>query len=127
MAVNPADRPSIRFDLTVLDAADPQASAAFYADLLGWQIVRAEEDWVTVRGAAGPALAFQLAPGLTAPTWPDPTVPQQLHIDFEVDDLEAAEALALRLGARRVGEPVPEDSFRVYLDPAGHPFCLCRA
>lgn len=121
-----AARPEIRFELTVLDTPDPKALATFYAELLGWDIVRVEDDWVTVRGAGGAGLAFQLAPDLVAPTWPDPAVPQQFHIDFDVPDMDAAEAWAVQLGARKVGEPEPDDSFRVYLDPAGHPFCLCR-
>lgn len=118
-------KPSVRFDLTVLDTPDPQASATFYAELLGWDVVRSEEDWVTVRGPGGTGLGFQLAPGLVAPTWPDPAVPQQVHIDFDVDDIEEAEAFALRLGARRPAGDVDGTGFRAYLDPAGHPFCLC--
>ena len=52
--------------------------------------------------------------------------PQQAHIDFDVDDLDAAEVEILAIGARKaVGQPRP-DSWRVYLDPAGHPFCLVK-
>lgn len=116
--------PTVRFDLTVFDTPDPQASAHFYAELLGWDIVRTDDDWVTVRGAGGTGLAFQLAPDLVAPTWPDPAVPQQVHIDFDVDDLDEAEAFAVRLGARRV-VGAEGAGFRAFLDPAGHPFCLC--
>ncbi|MEO5834369.1 MAG: VOC family protein [Nakamurella sp.] len=126
MIPSPSTRPQIRFELTVLDTPDPKSSATFYAELLGWEMVRIEDDWVTVRGTSGPGLAFQLAPDFVAPTWPDPLVPQQSHLDFDVPDLDAAEAFALQLGACAVGERVPDDSFRVYLDPAGHPFCLCR-
>lgn len=122
-----AQRPEIRFDLTVLDTPDPKALATFYADLLGWTVDGDRDDWVTVRGAGGSGLAFQRAADFVAPTWPDPAVQQQFHIDFDVPDMDAAEAWALHLGARKVGEPVPGDSFRVYLDPVGHPFCLCRA
>ena len=46
-----------------------------------------------------------------------------MHLDIEVDDLDAAAAAAL--GAR-VAEYQPRDNIRVLLDPAGHPFCLCR-
>jgi catechol 2,3-dioxygenase-like lactoylglutathione lyase family enzyme len=122
--MNAPRKPRVSFDLTVLDTPDPMASATFYAELLGWDIVKSEDDWVTVRGPGGTGLAFQLAPDLIAPTWPDPAVPQQLHIDFDVDDLDEAEAFALRLGARRV-EGAEGSGFRAYLDPAGHPFCLC--
>jgi hypothetical protein len=39
-----------------------------------------------------------------------------------VDDIEAAEAAAVALGAKRL--PGEGHDFRVYEDPAGHPFCL---
>ena len=42
-----------------------------------------------------------------------------------VDDLDAAEALALELGAARLEGG--GDNFRVFADPAGHPFCLAQA
>ena len=45
------------------------------------------------------------------------------HLDIEVDDLEAASARAVELGAT-VAEFQPQDDVRVHLDPAGHPFCL---
>lgn len=116
----------ISFDLLVLDAADIGAEARFYADLLGWSVTDESADWITVRGESGAGLAFQLAPDHRPPSWPDESVPQQAHLDLTVDDLDAAEARALELGARRTGLPdKPDSSFRVYLDPAGHPFCLC--
>jgi hypothetical protein len=53
-------------------------------------------------------------------------VPQQLHIDFDVADLDEGERQVLAIGARKhESQPAP-DRFRVYLDPAGHPFCLVR-
>jgi hypothetical protein len=51
-------------------------------------------------------------------------VPQQIHLDVIVDELAAAEAAVLDLGATKP-EHQPGTSFRVFLDPAGHPFCLC--
>jgi len=58
-----------------------------------------------------------------APRWPDPAFPQQFHLDVMVDDIDEAEPKALALGATPL--PSEEDGFRVYADPAGHPFCLC--
>ena len=123
----------VRFDLVALDTPDPAGLARFYCDLLGWQVERDDDsdDWVTIRadGGTGPGagarLAFQLAPDFVAPTWPDPAVPQQAHLDLAVDDLETAGAFAESVGARRVHGPGGEQDFWVYLDPAGHPFCLC--
>ena len=59
-----------------------------------------------------------------APQWPGQEHPQQEHLDLWVDDLDAAEVQVLALGATKHAVQ-PGQSFRVYLDPAGHPFCLC--
>ena len=114
-------------DLVVLDTPDPAGLAAFYAELLDWRVVRADDDWITVRGPGATGIAFQLAPHLVPPTWPKPDVPQQLHLDLDVADLDEAEAFVLSIGARKVPSDGADESFRVYLDPTGHPFCLCRA
>jgi hypothetical protein len=63
-------------------------------------------------------LAFQRAPGHRPPTWPDPAVPQQIHLDVMVDDGPAAAAAVLALGATAL------PGTGVFADPAGHPFCL---
>jgi len=61
---------------------------------------------------------------VSAPQWPDGETSQQVHIDFSVEDLDAGDAAAIALGARKAdGQPIP-DRWRVMLDPAGHPFCL---
>jgi hypothetical protein len=70
----------------------------------------------------GAALTFQRAPGFVAPTWPDPYVPQQLHLDLAVDDPDAAHERALALGARLLAT---QEKFRGYADPIGHPFRIC--
>ena len=106
----------------VIDTPDAHALASFYARLLGMEVQGAPgDDWVVVTGA-GHRLAFQEAPDLQPPDWPDPARPQQFHLDVEVDDVEEAEPRALALGARRL--PGGGGDFRVYADPAGHPFCL---
>ena len=122
-----------RLDAVVLDCPDPAALARFYALVLGWPVTRADatDDWIEIRGPGGPGLAFQLAPNHIAPSWPDGAIPQQLHLDIDVAELDAAEAAVLAAGATATGLPERTDggseTFRVYLDPAGHPFCLCRA
>ena len=47
-----------------------------------------------------------------------------MHLDVIVDDLDAGEAAVLELGATKADHQ-PGTTFRVFLDPAGHPFCLC--
>lgn len=117
-------RPRIDFDVVALDTADPAGLADFYNRLLGWQTERAEDDWITIRGGTGARLAFQLAPDHQPPTWPDKQVPQQIHLDLRVDDLAEASAYAESVGARRLTDV--QDGFIVFLDPSGHPFCLCE-
>jgi predicted enzyme related to lactoylglutathione lyase len=117
--------PIATFDLVVLDTPEPQALADFYCALLGWQVIRDDGDWVTIRGDSSAGIAFQLAPNLVPPTWPDPAVPQQFHLDVNVPDLDAAEQRVLAIGARLTGQPAEPSNFRAYLDPSGHPFCLC--
>jgi catechol 2,3-dioxygenase-like lactoylglutathione lyase family enzyme len=113
-------------DVIVLDCPDPEGLADFYAELLGMQKVLGEPDWAEIVGPgnARPILAFQRVDGYTAPQWPGQVVPQQVHIDVRVDDLDAAEEAVLALGARSAGSA--QATFRVYLDPAGHPFCLIK-
>ncbi|GGL89788.1 VOC family protein [Nakamurella endophytica] len=115
-------------DLTVLDTPEPQRLAEFYCALLGWTVTDRSDDWVTIRPSADSptGLAFQLAPDLVPPTWPDPAVPQQVHLDLTVPDIDAAEPQILELGARPTGVQGSGGGFRAYLDPSGHPFCLCR-
>ncbi len=119
--------PIATFDLTVLDTADPRSLAEFYCAVLGWEIQDASDDWVTIRGAGGPGMAFQLAPGYVPPTWPDEAVPQQVHLDLDVPDLDRGEQQVVALGARPTGLPGGDANFRVFVDPAGHLFCLCKS
>ncbi len=112
-----------RYEHTVIDCPEPRALAEFYAQLLGMSVKSANDGWVVIGDDAGHRLAFQRAPDLREPRWPDPERPQQFHIDAMVDDIEAAEQAALELGATRLPGEGPD--FRVYADPAGHPFCLC--
>jgi catechol-2,3-dioxygenase len=109
----------------VLDCPDPLALAGFYAGVLGGT-VEGEGDWVDLKVPGGPALAFQAAPGHVPPKWPSPDASQQFHLDVTVEDLDAAEQGVLALGARPLDAEDRTRGFRVYADPAGHPFCLCR-
>jgi predicted enzyme related to lactoylglutathione lyase len=109
----------------VFDCADTLRSAKFYSELTGWPIVRTDDDWIDVMSDQGVKLSFQLAPDHMPPKWPDAERPQQAHLDIDVDDLDSAEARALELGAIKLSDQEAPNSFRVFADPAGHPFCLC--
>ena len=115
-----------RLSVVALDCRDPRALATFYGAITGWEIEDHEGDWVQLRSGNDVTLAFQLAPDHTPPVWPGGERPQQAHLDFDVNDLDAAEKQVLAAGARKA-EFQPDASFRVFLDPAGHPFCLVLA
>ncbi len=105
----------------VIDCPDPPALAGFYSELLGMPVVHEREGWVVISDDRV-RIAFQLASDLREPRWPDPERPQQMHLDEMVDDIDRAEAQAIALGAKRL--PGDGADFRVFEDPAGHPFCL---
>ncbi|ARQ70361.1 VOC family protein [Streptomyces marincola] len=115
--------------VTVLDCRNPRELAEFYAAVLGWRIDDEDGgDWVELIGPHGRQLAFQASPDHQPPRWPSTEMPQQFHLDLDVprDQLEAAEAEVLRLGATLLeGDNGGTRDWRVYADPAGHPFCLC--
>ncbi|AEE44290.1 VOC family protein [Cellulomonas fimi] len=133
----PDVRPVIR--QVVLDTTDARGLAEFYRELFGLEYRHGDEpppagepdpngaDWLVLRGDV--PLAFQQVDALPASTWPDPGVPQQLHLDCTVPDkatLDAQHERALALGARLLHDRSddPEEPLRVYADPSGHPFCL---
>jgi catechol 2,3-dioxygenase-like lactoylglutathione lyase family enzyme len=104
----------------VIDCPDPHALAAFYSDLLAWPVTYDSDDFVVVsEDDTSSGLGFQRAPDQQAASWPSPAVPQQMHLDIMVDDLEESARFVLGLGASALD--VAKD---VYADPAGHPFCL---
>jgi catechol 2,3-dioxygenase-like lactoylglutathione lyase family enzyme len=126
----------------VLDGTDARALAEFYRQLLGWRYRPGDEppaagepdpagqDWlVLLSDAGGAGMAFQQVSKQAESTWPDQTVPQQLHLDTTVPsvaELDAQHERALALGARLIYDRShdPEEPLRVYADPAGHPFCI---
>lgn len=106
----------------VIDCPDPTALAEFYSELLGLPVTYRSPDWVVVAANdTTSGVAFQLAPDHQPPEWPTPERPQQFHLDVMVDDLDTAGPQVVELGARPAA-----GGDHVYLDPAGHPFCLIR-
>ncbi|MFJ3623049.1 VOC family protein [Streptomyces iakyrus] len=116
----------------VLDCPDPAELAAFYRSLLGGAVDQPDprwalsDAWATLHTASGVVLAFQRAADYRPPVWPDPARPQQFHLDFGVADLDRAEKQVLAQGATVLDAGTGGRSWRIYADPAGHPFCLVR-
>ena len=118
--------PRMRISASVLGTPDPPALGAFYARLLGWNVVKNDPVWVMVKPPdGGTGLSFQFEDDYVPPVWPSTPGQQQMmtHLDIAVGDLEAGVAWALDAGATLAAYQ-PQERVRVMLDPAGHPFCL---
>jgi predicted enzyme related to lactoylglutathione lyase len=112
---------------TAVEAPDPAALARFYSGLLGWPICHEQPGTSVVAAPQGATyLVFQEAAGYSPPTWPPAGGDQRpmMHYDLQVANLEVAVADAVGLGAT-LADHQPNETVRVMLDPAGHPFCLC--
>ncbi|GAA0458688.1 VOC family protein [Streptomyces stramineus] len=117
-----------KFLSTVVDCPDPVALGRFYAGILGGRLDDSDPEWTELY-APGQRISFQRVADYRPPRWPSQEHPQQLHLDFVVDtraDVEAAQREVLALGAVFLHDSGGEvRGFRVFEDPAGHPFCLC--
>ncbi|MFM9370093.1 VOC family protein [Streptomyces sp. Da 82-17] len=121
--------PGVEYCLVAVDCPDPVALSGFYHGLLGGEVKKYDDDWYDLYAPGGHRIAFQRAPGHRPPEWPRADAnSQQLHLDFHVRDMGAAETQALSLGAvpLDLDDRDGERGWRVYADPAGHPFCLCQ-
>ncbi|QLH22225.1 VOC family protein [Streptomyces sp. Rer75] len=118
-----------KLNVVAVDCPDPTALARFYQQILGGEIKNEGEPWVDLFLPGGARLAFQESPGHVAPSWPSETGAQQLHLDLNVADMATAQEQVLALGARALDldDDGGKRDFRVFADPAGHPFCLCRS
>src|SRR4051794_14389138 len=136
-----------------VDCDDPQSLARFYQELTGMSVGFSSDEYVALTGGSriplrfhqglggmgggfssgeyvpppggsGLPIGFQGVANYRAPQWPDQQTPQQLHLDFAIEDLDTAVDLMLSLGATRPEHQPGGDRYRVLLVPAGHPFCL---
>jgi predicted enzyme related to lactoylglutathione lyase len=129
----------MRISGPVLDTSDAAGLAKFYERLLGWTMTECEgprpgnppgDGWARVRSPSGDLkMEFQWEEHYTPPVWPPVPGKQQMmiHLDIIVEDLDAGVAWALEVGAT-VAEQQPQKpgDHLIMLDPAGHPFCMCR-
>ena len=125
------DELKIKMYSFTLDCKDPHELAKFYSVMLKWELLLLEDEWACVYAPGTnqggyPCILFQPNPEYKQPVWPDePEAQQQMaHMDFAVNDLEKAVEHAVHCGAA-IADKQFSDAWRVMLDPAGHPFCLC--
>jgi len=120
-----------KLQCVVLDCPDAPSLARFYQALLGGAVNQADPRWSTgkdfstLHTESGPVLAFQRVKDFRAPQWPDSAHPQQFHLDFDVPDIDNAHTQVLKLGATLLH--IDPRGWRIYTDPAGHPFCLLQS
>ncbi|WP_326550435.1 VOC family protein [Micromonospora sp. NBC_01813] len=117
-----ADEPRTLVAGVMLDCPDAKALSHFYAQLLGRPVTSAADGTTMIGEEGAQPILFQQVEPYVAPRWPDPAYPQQIHLDVLVQDVDAAERAALGIGATRLDGAC--SNWRVYADPAGHPFCL---
>jgi len=122
-----AQQQTARIAMVTFDCAEVAPSAEFWSAMLGYEVAASTDDYAMLTApGGGPALGLGRVADHQPPSWPDEGGRKQFHFDLAVDDLEAATQRAVGLGAR-LAEPQPGETWRVLIDPAGHPFCLTDA
>ena len=112
----------------IIDCPDPTSLATFYSEVTGRPVkADSHQSWAGIEFGEI-ELAFIRVEDYRPPRWPDSQHPKQFHLDFEVDDVEAEQTRVVALGATLQQDRIGPDGYgwRVYTDPVGHPFCLCR-
>ncbi|MEV1289438.1 VOC family protein [Micromonospora sp. NPDC049679] len=107
-----------------LDCSDPAALAEFYKRVLGWEITHSQDEYAMISDGKT-SIGFGRMENYAPPAWPDSVAPKRYHLDLYVDDLDKAEAQCVEWGAAKP-DFQPGETWRVLIDPAGHPFCICQ-
>lgn len=105
-----------------IDAIKPKVVAEFWCAVLGWHVVEADSDVISI------APQDKTRPSIDVIAVPEgKTIKNRLHFDLRADGISTAEELErlLALGAQRtdVGQG-PNASWVVLADPEGNEFCL---
>ncbi|GAA0593264.1 VOC family protein [Streptomyces crystallinus] len=124
MRTETTSAPTFRYAAVTFDCPDPAELARFYGDALGLPTAYSSDDFVMLGQAGAAGLGFNRLADYRPPTWPAPSQEKQAHLEVGVDDLDAAQARLLALGAVEPAVQPQPDRWRVLLDPAGHPFCI---
>ena len=118
----------------VVDCRDPVGQAGFWADVLGYHVVRSEDGQVEIAPweREPPELAERVRRAAGVPTLVFVTVPEgktvknRLHLDLRPVGCSHAEEVErlLGLGARRADIGQGEVPWVVLADPEGNEFCV---
>ena len=120
-----AESPIVELAAITLDCLDPAPMIAFYARAFGAKISHEKDDGAWIHLDGGPLILIHRVDGYRRPTWPEPDVPKQMHLELWIDDLDEAETRLHALGATTCDhQPHRDQGNVVMLDPAGHPFCI---
>ncbi len=112
--------------MLTLDSSDARRDAKFWSAVLGWEIAHEQDEYAMLTGPGGIALGLGTLPDHQPPGWPNVHGTKQFHLDLAVDELDEAVTACVDLGASFPDEQ-PGQTWRVLLDPSGHPFCLTLA
>ncbi len=127
------ESPWFRWNAVCIDCAPGNFEdvIAFYRDMLGLPVADKEERWAKLADSDDRVMSInvQAEDWYVPPMWPEesPAPTKMMHFEIQVDDVEAAVARAVSLGARQApNQPADRDpsTLRIMLDPAGHPLCL---
>jgi catechol 2,3-dioxygenase-like lactoylglutathione lyase family enzyme len=110
---------SLTWFSTVIDCRDPEVLAAFWCQVLGYQVVFQNEREVDIAPGPSsfPGLAFLLVPGRKE-------VKNRLHVDLNPSDQQAEVRRLLALGAVKVDIGQGDAEWVVMADPEGNEFCV---
>jgi hypothetical protein len=110
----------------VVECADPESLARFWSAVLGVPVARADSDWASLAPSGLGQMSFQRVADFRPPRWPGRHGDQQMHLDILVDDLPAATSEVIDRGATALTGVLDPGAkqWRIFADPAGHPFCL---
>jgi predicted enzyme related to lactoylglutathione lyase len=112
--------------MVTLDSSDVRRDARFWSSVLDWEVAHEQDEYAMLVGPGGVALGLGAVPDHKPPSWPNQRGTKQFHFDLAVDDIDAAVQDCVELGATLPDEQ-PGETWRVLLDPSGHPFCLTLA
>ena len=112
--------------MVTVDSSDVRRDARFWSSVLGWEVAHEQDEYAMLVGPGGVALGLGVVPDHKPPSWPNQRGTKQFHFDLAVDDIDAAVQDCVELGATLPDEQ-PGETWRVLLDPSGHPFCLTLA